>query len=325
MDNARVVIAKSINCSPNEIIFTSSGSEANNLALAFAIFVLIDPTSHASVINRIYNWKLDVDDKGKISLESLSSNLNYTKILKLNPIVSICGANNEIGTIQPIKEISKICHENDALLHVDAVQLFPNQKIDVKDLGIDLMSVTGSKIGCPSGIGFLYVKNGIPTAPIIAGEQENGIRGGTENVPYILGLSEAVKLIDYSKIDHIKSLRDYFTNKLLKLPNTYLVGESGDNRLANNINICFKGIEASSLLYYLDLYEIYASGESACNSKNLEPSHVLKAIHLNENDLHSCVRFTIGEYTTIDELEYAFKIIERFVTRQNQYSGGVAI
>lgn len=331
LEDARSVIAKRVNCSPEEIIFTSSGSEANNLALRCytnsenkAHFILADPTSHKSVIKNNYYWSLEVDSNGVINLKSLESKLANTHNIQSYKIVSVCGANNEIGTIQPIKEISKLCHKHDIIFHVDAVQLIADKKIDVKELGIDLMSVSGSKIGCPSGIGFLYVKKGISVTPLIQGEQEKSMRGGTENIPYILGLSKAVELLNYSKSNHLKSLRDYFINKLLTLPNTYLIGANGNDRLSNNINICFHGIEAESLLSYLNLYEIYASGGSACNSKNLEASHVLKAIRLPEDDLHSCIRFSLSEDNTVDELEEAFEIIQRFVIRQNLYNGGDA-
>lgn len=331
LEDARSVIAKKINCSPEEIIFTSSGSEANSLALRCymsladkAHFILADPASHKSIIKNNYYWSLEVDNNGVIDSKSLENKLSNTRNIQSYKIVSVCGANNEIGTIQPIIKISDLCHKYDVIFHIDAVQLIADRKIDVKELGIDLMSVSGSKIGCPSGIGFLYVRNGVSVPPLIQGEQENGLRGGTENVPYILGLAKAVELLDYSKSSHLKSLRDYFVNKLLTLPNTYLVGASGNDRLSNNINICFHGIETESLLSYLNLYEIYASGGSACNSKNLEASHVLKAIRLVEDDLHSCIRFSLSEENTVDELEEAFEIIQRFVIRQNLYNGGDA-
>lgn len=337
LEHARSVIAKSINCSPEEIIFTSSGSEANNLALGcfkeLSCFkdyqyrkVYYDAMSHKSIINNVCDRQRDkqlvVNHDGLINVHQLKVELELTQ--SIQKIVSVCGANNEIGTIQPLEAIGAICRRYGALLHVDGTQLYPNQKIDVEALKIDLLSISGAKIGCPAGIGFLYVRKGIIVLPLIEGEQENGLRGGTENTPYILGLAKAVELLDYSKIDNLKAKRDYFIDKLLLIPNTYLVG-SKDNRLANNVNICFKGIEASSLLAYLDLNDIYASGGSACNSYSLEPSHVLKAIRLPKEDIHSCVRFSLSEETTIGELDETVAIIKRFIKMQNTESGGKSI
>lgn len=343
MECARKTIAEKINAKPDEIFFTSSGSEGNSLILSQAWVwgdISSDVTSHKSVLKLSDNFIL-VDKHGFITDDELNEIIklhhgddpNYYDD-SLSPIISICGANNEIGTIQPIKKIIKKLHESSInfSVHVDAVQLLPDSPIDVKDLDVDFMSFSGAKIGCPAGIGFVYIKKDRQNmiVPIIQGTQESELRGGTENVPYILGLAKAIELIDYSKRQSLVSLRDYFINKLLKLPNTYLVGaipkslngDVEDHRLANNINICFKGIESEALLQYLNLYGIYASGGSACNSGSLHPSHVIKAIGLDRDDQHCCVRFTISEETTVDELNEAYNVIERFVIRNLKFNKG---
>lgn len=325
MENARKVIAEKINAKPDEIIFTSSGSEGNSFVLSNFKVAIVDSTSHKSSL-RHRNGNQIVDDFGFIELEALNLEILRKKYYLNKILVSICGANNEIGTIQPIKEIAEIVHKySNVFIHVDGVQLLPDTPIDVKDLDVDFMTFSGAKIGCPAGIGFMYIKKSVQSLVrhLIKGTQEFGLRGGTENVPYILGLAKAVELIDYSKRASVVSLRDYFINQLLRLPDTYLVGASpqsiiggeSDYRLANNINICFHGIDASALLNYLNIYGVYASGGSACNSSELESSHVLRAICLPSDDQHSCIRFSISEDTTVDELNQAYEIIKRFVLR----------
>ena len=294
--------------------------------------------------------KLIIDEYGKLDLFFIEEKVKSSKYGSpcYSDLFTICGANNEIGTIQSIKSIkilleknnkrlkdnflSESCGDEDYygthkefLLHVDGTQMLPYMKIDVKDLGVDLMTFSGTKIGCSSGIGFMYISDDLQNdrftrlKPIIGGSQEKCLRGGTENVPYILGLGKAIQLLD-TDTSHIESLRDYFINKLLTLPNTKLVG-SKINRLPNNVNICFGNIDATALLSYLNLNGIYASSGSACNSNSLEPSHVLKEIGLSDVEANSCVRFTLSNETTVEELEEVFSVIERFVTRQNKYLG----
>lgn len=310
-------------------------------------YILYDPLSHSSIIEAtswlILTNKLEINNDGTLKLNTLVDTLKFYDneyLHRLRILLSICGANNEIGTIQQIKEIGKIikavniAQSNDydlyyedkapelLFLHVDGTQMLPHMKIDVQDLGVDMMTFSGAKIGCPSGIGFAYIKEELQDSitPLIYGEQENGLRGGTENVPYILGLGKAIQLLD-TDTSHLESVRDYFINKLLTLPNTKLVG-SKVNRLPNNVNICFGNIDATALLSYLNLNGIYASSGSACNSSSLEPSHVLKEIGLSDIEANSCVRFTLSNDITIEELEEVFQVIERFVTRQDRYFKG---
>lgn len=318
MSNARATIANKIHCSNNELYFTSSGSESNSMALscleANCHFIYIDPCSHASILNSLYaTYLLDVDNNGKIDIELLEKELMEFFENDLSIAVSINGANNEIGTIQDIKAIADIVHSYDGILHVDAVQLFGNQEIDVNDLGIDLLSISAHKIGCFSSIAALYVRKGLFIPPIIYGEQEQGKRGGTENIPYILGFAKAVELLDYSKVHEIEVMRNYFIDKLNRIPGSYLVGTI-KNRLANNINFCFRGVDASAIINYLDIHDIYCSGGSACNSFSLEPSKVLQAIKLKNEDLHSCVRFSIGEDTTYDDIDKVSAILSTYLS-----------
>lgn len=350
MEQVRKLIADKINAKPNEIFFTSGGCEGNSWVIDNFSIHVYDPLSHSSVIDKVLDLnslgirdKIRVNEDGILYLNDLMDCLKkhddkFDHLCRI--LLTVCGANNEIGTIQPINEISKIVKKVNDLqeyryseslknkinrtlfLHVDGTQMLPCMKIDVQDLGIDMLTFSGAKIGCPSGIGFAYIKEEVQKFidPLIYGEQERGLRGGTENVPYILGLGKAIQLLD-TDTSHLESLRDYFINKLLTLPNTKLVG-SKINRLPNNINICFGNIDATALLSYLNLNGIYASSGSACNSNSLEPSHVLKEIGLSDTEANSCVRFTLSNDTTIEELEEVFQVIERFVTRQDRYFKG---
>ena len=346
------MIADKINAKPNEIFCTSGGCEGNSWIIDNFFNIFYDPLSHSSVIKSSTKETiffeqptnpLSVNSEGIINIEDLLKKIKnlFDETLYEFCLVTVCGANNEIGTIQPLNELKEkitslneiylqtfnnFCKTNKQkqkriYLHVDGTQMLPHMKIDVQNLGIDLMTFSGTKIGCPSGIGFVYIKEDTQYLidPLIYGEQENGLRGGTENVPYILGLGKAMQLLD-TDTSHLESLRDYFINKLLTLPNTKLVG-SKINRLPNNVNICFGNIDATALLSYLNLNGIYASSGSACNSNSLEPSHVLKEIGLSDVEANSCIRFTLSNETTVEELEETFSVIERFVTRQNKYLG----
>lgn len=320
--------------------------------------IMYDPLSHASVIKTVSKRKygvkkIDVNELGEINIVSLCDNLKESCNGFYNDyeenhdqyVITICGGNNEIGTTQHINMIRtmiEIYNQNSKeeycefynydtyrdvswhkqfIFHVDGTQMLPYMKIDVQDMGVDMMTFSGAKIGCPSGIGFVYIKENRQKSidSLIYGEQERGLRGGTENVPYILGLGKAIQLLD-TDTSYLESLRGYFINKLLTLPGTKLVGSSL-SRLPNNVNICFGNIDATALLSYLNLNGIYASSGSACNSNSLEPSHVLKEIGLSNVEANSCVRFTLSNETTVEELEEVFSVIERFVTRQNKYLG----
>lgn len=328
IEDVRKTIANYINCDPDEIIFTSSGSESNNLAIKGFLeanrkhILIIDPTSHSSIINiRKKRVLLDINRNGLLLHSFLADKLErIQKIYHTQALVSINGGNNEIGTIQNINKISKIVHSFGGILHVDAVQLFPVQRMDVKALGIDMMSVSGHKFGCPKGIGFLYKRKGIQLNALISGEQEKTLRGGTENVPYIIGLGEAILQLSKTdlsqKVKLLTEKRNYFIKHLESLGDAYLVGSKA-HRLPNNINMCFKGIEASTLLTYLDTYNVSASAGSACNSQSIQPSHVISALSLSKEDEYCCIRFTINNQTTKEEIDRTVKIIKNFKTSLN--------
>jgi cysteine desulfurase len=248
---------------------------------------------------------IPVGKNGVLDIDMLKQALEQCKYTI--PLVSIQYANNEIGTIQDMAAISKVVHAYGGILHTDATQIIPDRKIDVA--GIDMMSFSGQKLGAPKGIGVLYVRDGIQLQPLIYGAQERSRRGGTENVPYISGLAEAVKHITYPNGE----IRDYFVERVLnEIPNSYLVGCVGDNRLRNNASICFKGVSSEYVVIALDQVGICVSSGSACNM-NTKGSYVLDAIGLGDDTL-SVVRFTFGDNTK-EEIDYVVdncaKIIKR--------------
>ena len=323
VEEARDNIAKILKVDANEIFFTSGGSESDNWAIKGVAFnnyfnkgkIITSPIEHKAVLESVEYLKkfsydvdyLKVDNEGKVDLDSLRELLDSKTIL-----LSIMFANNEIGTIQPIKEISKILEGHKALFHVDAVQALGSLEFDIKDLGVDLMSFSSHKIGGPKGIGILYIKNGTPIDSFIhGGSQEKNKRAGTENVASIVGLSKAFDLLAKNKkenIKKIKEMKDFMLDKLLKIDGVYLNGARED-RLPGNINISIDGVESQLLLILLDKSDIFASSGSACNAGSINPSHVLKAIGRNDNLAKNCLRLTINENNNIDEIRQASDII----------------
>lgn len=300
VDKNRKIVADFIGAKPSEIIFTSGACEANSLALCGYLnahkrdLLITSSIEHKSIINIAEAYQ-DASIIIPVNVDGFVDLLQLEKALKqlssfARPIVSIQYANNEIGTIQDMESISEIVHRYRGVFHTDATQIMPNWQIDVK--GIDMMSFSGQKLGAPKGIGVLYVKEGIDINTIIYGSQEKSRRGGTENVPYIAGLGAAIKELEYGYSD----VKDYFVKRVIEaIDGTYLVGS--EYRLKNNASICFKGISGELLLLMLNERGIYASAGSACNH---EPSHVLKAIGLSDEDIGSTVRFTFGDQTKED-------------------------
>lgn len=325
-------IAKFICARSDEIYFTSGASESNNMAIrgwvdnAMAISqfvnVVTTPIEHKSILNAVKNRSLgayveycDVDKYGLIDCERLEYLLlqhEYEHIL-----VSIGMANNEIGTIQAVKKIAELVHKYDGVFHVDATQIFGKVPIDVEEYGIDMMSVSGHKISpVLKGIGFLYIKNGIKIHPLIYGEQENGLRGGTENTYGIIGLNKAIEYCDFSyeAMKDMLDKRNYFINALKTNFNCKLNGHD-EYRILNNINVTFpQNITGESLLYMLDLSGIKISIGSACNSKSIEFSHVLKAIGLTNEEAMKTIRITISSDTTYEEIDYTINEIYKAIT-----------
>jgi len=333
VENARKTIANFIGANTEEIYFTSGGSESNCMAIRgwadksklndYHPVIITTQIEHKSIMSCVKYIaedfcdviKLSVDSDGFVNINILKNFLEYYNNPEhYNVLVSIQFANNEVGVIQHVKEISKIVHSYGAVLHVDAVQAFGQIQIDVNDLNIDMMSVSGHKIGTPKGIGFLYKRNGIDINPLIFGTQEQGLRGGTENVPYIIGMAKAVELA----IDSIKNAsniiitRDYFINRLEKI-GCKLIG-SKESRLPNNISVMLpEEVGGEECLYMLDMSRIMISVGSACNSHSKEPSHVLKAIGLNDEEASRVIRITFHQDIAIKEIDKTIKEIEKII------------
>ncbi|MBM7613938.1 cysteine desulfurase NifS [Alkaliphilus hydrothermalis] len=335
VDKARSTIAKTLNAGVDEIFFTGGGSEADNWGIKGVANALKDKGKHVittkvehhAVLHTCQYLEkdgfdvtyLDVDQYGMIKIDELKAAIRPDTIL-----ITIMFANNEIGTIQPIKEIGKIAKDYKITFHTDAVQAYGNVKIDVKDLGIDLMSLSAHKIYGPKGIGLLYIKKGTKIHPIIhGGAQERRRRAGTENVPAIVGFGKAAELA-YENIDeHVNqlvTLRNRLINGLQeKIPYIHLNGHP-TKRLPGNCNISIEFIEGEALLLMLDMVGIAGSSGSACTSGSLDPSHVLMAIGLTHEVAHGSLRLTIGDYTTEEDVDYVIEQLPPIVERLRQMS-----
>ena len=330
IETARETIANCIGAKPNEIYFTSCGSESDNWAIKGAAEVMqtkdknhIISTAfeHHAVLHPLQSLEkkgfnvtyLPVYENGIVKPEDLEN-----AITEKTGLVTIMFANNEIGTIQPIREIGEICKKHKVLFHVDAVQAFGNVHIDVNELGIDMMSVSGHKIHAQKGIGFLYIRNGVRVKNFIeGGAQERGKRAGTENVPSIVGLAKAAELavkgID-ERYEYVTKLRNKFIDGALKIERSRLNGDR-DKRLPGNANISFEGIEGESLLLLLDMNGISASSGSACTSGSLDPSHVLLAIGLPHEVAHGSLRISINEFNTEEDIDYILEKLPPIIER----------
>ena len=336
VDDARDAIAKIINCKPNELYFTSGGTESDNWALRGAAHamaskgkhLIISPIEHAAMLSTAKALEkegftvdfMKVDGDGFVDLKHLES--------IIRPDTTFIGcmfANNEVGTIEPIKEIAKIAHEHGALCFTDAVQAAGVLKIDVKDLGVDMMSMSSHKIYGPKGVGALYIKNGLLIDSIITGgHQERMKRGGTTNVAGVVGFAEAFKIADRDldkNFNYVSSLRDRFIDRVLaEVPFVKLNGPRKDLRLPANADFSFKYIEGESILFSLDLAGIAVSSGSACSSGSLEPSHVLLALGLPEELAHGSIRFSFGKHNTVEEVDYAVDVLKQAVERLRKMS-----
>ena len=325
---AREQIAKALNAPTQDIYFTAGGSEADNWALKAAVeaykdkgnHIITTKIEHHAILHTCeYLEKngcevtyLDVDENGVVNLEQLKKAIKPTTIL-----ISVMYANNEIGTLQPIKEIGQIAKEAGVLFHTDAVQAFGQLPIDVAAENIDMLSASGHKLNGPKGIGFLYIKKGLKLRSLIhGGGQERKRRAGTENVPGIVGFGKAVELavagMD-AKIQKETELRDYLIDRVLaEIPYVRLNGHR-TLRLPNNANFSFQFIEGESLLIMLDMKGICASSGSACTSGSLDPSHVLLAIGLPHEIAHGSLRLTLSEETTKEEIDFTIDQLKAIV------------
>ena len=330
LNQAREELAKLIGADEREIYFTSCGTEADNWAVIGTAkakkskgnHIITSKIEHHALLHTCQALEkegfevtyLDIDSSGRISLEDLENAITDQTVL-----ISIMFANNEIGTIQPVKEISEIAKKHGIWFHTDAVQALGNVPIDVKDLGVDMMSMSAHKIYGPKGVGALYIKKGIVIPSFInGGAQENKRRAGTENMAGIIGFGKAAELAGKNLQQHIRQvteLRDYFKEQILaRIPEVEINGTM-EYRLPGNINFIFNYIEGESFLLLMDAKGICASTGSACSSASLTPSHVLKALKLPYEKMHSSIRFTVGDFTTKEDLDYAVEEIIPIVDR----------
>lgn len=342
IENARERIAKILNSRTSEIIFTNGGTESDNLAILGTArankekgnHIITSKIEHPAVLEACKKLEkekfeityLPVDKNGIVKISELKKSLRKDTIL-----VSAMYANNEIGSIQPIREIAKLIRDNTdkkkigfPYFHIDACQAAGVLEMDVLKLGVDLLTFNGSKIYGPKGIGALFVKKGIKLEPLIyGGGQEYGLRGGTENVPAIVGLAKALELAQNDKDKENKrllKLRDELISGILKkIPGARLNGDS-EKRLPNNVNISIPKVEGEAMVLYLDSKGIYASTGSACSSKSLKPSHVLLAIGRSHELAHNSLRFTLGRDTTAEDVKYVLKMLPGIVKKLSEIS-----
>ena len=328
VEQARRQTAAILGAENREILFTSGGSESNNLAVrgtAMALrekgnHIITSSVEHPSVINTCRGLEkegfrvtyLPVDADGSVSPEDVRDAIGPDTLL-----VSVMAANNEIGTLQPVREIGEICRAKGVVFHTDAVQAAGLLKIDVKELNADLLSISAHKFHGPKGAGALYVRRGTRLEPLVrGGEQERGLRAGTENVPCIVGLGKALEIAAAEREENaarIRELRDILIRRILeRVPGARLNGHP-ERRLPNNCHFSFTGIESEALLLRLDLAGIAVSGGSACTAGSMEPSHVLQAIGLKDDLLKSGVRLTLGRETRPEDIEKAAQILPEIV------------
>ena len=332
---ARETIAKSLGAKTNEIYFTAGGSESDNWAIKATAeayeskgkHIITSKIEHHAVLHTCeYLEKrgfeityLDVDENGTVKLDELKKAIRPDTIL-----ISIMFANNEIGTIQPIKEIGEIAKEHGIIFHTDAVQAYAHVPINVDEYHIDMLSVSGHKFNGPKGIGFLYIRTGLKLRSFIhGGSQERKRRGGTENVPGIVGIGKAVEIAMANLAERTAyevELRDYLINRVLsEVPYVRLNGHR-TNRLPNNANFAFQFIEGESLLIMLDMQGICGSSGSACTSGSLDPSHVLLAIGLPHEIAHGSLRLTLSEETTKEDIDFTVDEIKKIVEKLRSMS-----
>ncbi len=336
VDTARAQVAKALNASPDEIYFTGCGSEADNWAVKGAALtkarqgkkhLITSAFEHHAILHSMRSLErigfevtyIKPTPEGFIRPEDVEAALRDDTAL-----VTIMMANNEIGTIQPIKEIAAICKKHGVWCHTDAVQAVGAIPVDVKELGVDMLSLSGHKFNGPKGVGALYCRKGVwPQNLIDGGSQEARHRAGTENVAGIAGIGLALELATATldeKMAHERTLRDYVIDRVLNnIPEARLNG-SRENRLPGNVNLSFPGLEGETILLDLDMHGICASTGSACNSDSLDPSHVLLSIGVPEEIGHGSMRFTFGPQNTMEEAEYLCETLEQVIPRRRAMS-----
>ncbi|EFR33281.1 MAG: cysteine desulfurase family protein [Peptoniphilus harei] len=323
IENSRIKIAELLGVKASEIYFTSSGSESDNWALKGSLLpnqenhLISSRIEHPAVLNslkKIESWGgqaslVSVDAEGFVDLREIENSIKDSTRL-----ISIMFVNNEIGTIEPLAEISKIAREKNILFHTDAVQAIGNIKFKIKDIGVDMLSLSGHKLGAPKGVGVLYLREGIDLDNFLdGGEQERGRRASTENLASIVGLARAMEdaynnIEDYSS--YTRDLRDYTIEKLLNIDGIILNGPR-ENRLPGNINITLKNTKPQTMVQYLDMFDICVSSGSACAAGSINPSHVLRAIGRSEEDSLSMLRLSLNHENTKEECDYVVEKINQ--------------
>jgi cysteine desulfurase len=336
LDEARDKVAALIGAEhPNEIIFTSCGSESDNMAIRGAVdamgghpHVITTRVEHAAVLGPCHYLEdkgfrlstLEVDEKGNLDLNKVRE---YSKSGK-KTVASIMWANNETGVIFPISAIGSLIKEGGGIFHTDAVQIAGKMPVSVKDMPVDLLSISGHKLHAPKGIGALYVRRGTKITPhIMGGHQERGRRAGTENVPYIVGLGKACELAMESMAkdaEHERKLRDKLEAGILATCKGARINGDRDNRLPNTTNISFEYVEGEAILLMLDDVGICASTGSACASGSLEPSHVLRAMDVPRSCLHGSIRFSVSRYNTMEDIDYILEQLPPIIQRLRELS-----
>ena len=331
LEESRHVIAKSIGAKDQEIYFTSGGTESNNWAIKETFFrnnckghIITTKIEHDCVLNSCKLIEklggkvtyLDVDKQGFVNPKDVEK-----AIIKETILVSIIHGNNEIGTIQDLASIGKICKRKGVYLHTDACQSYTKTPLNVKKQAIDLITLNAHKIHGPKGIGALYIREGVKIGVLLhGGGHEQGMRSGTENIAGIVGFAQAVKNAKSKHIKHITDLRDKLIQGSFKIPNIQLNGATGKDRLCNNINVSFGNIEGEAIGSYLEAYGICTSTGSACSSHTLEASHVLKALGHSELQANSSIRLSLSKYNTLEEINYVLKILPKIVEKLRKIS-----
>ncbi len=332
LERSRKILAKSIKANTGEIIFTSGGTEANNLALKGLFFsnypqknhIITTKIEHDSILN-VCKWLetqgakityLDVDKEGFVDVEDIRKAITDKTFL-----VSVIHGNNEIGTIQNIESIGKLCREKKILFHTDACQSFTKVSINVEKQNLDLVTLNAHKIYGPKGVGALYVKDGLKITSIAhGGGHEKKLRSGTENIPGIVGFAKSVEISNEKDVKRMIVLRDKLIEGLLKIENVKLNGPAGDKRLCNNVNVSFNNIEGEAIGGYLENEGIYTSTGSACMSNTLQTSHVLKALGLGPLQSNSSLRISISKYTLEEDVDYFLEKITKVVKKLRSIS-----
>ncbi len=333
--HAREQVAELINAKPSEIFFTAGGTEADNWAVfgtaeklkAKGNHIITTKVEHHAMLHSCAALEkdgfqvtyLDIDKEGFVDLKQLEEAITDKTIL-----ISIMLVNNEIGTIQPIKEAAAIAKRHKVLFHTDAVQGLGNVPIDVKDMGVDMMSLSSHKIYGPKGVGALYIRKGVSIANYMyGGAQENRKRAGTENLPGIVGFGKAAELAKANFDNHVKhctQLRDYLKDRIInEIPDTFVNGTM-EHRHPGNLNVTFEYIEGEAILLLLNQFGISVSTGSACSSASLEPSHVLSALGVPVEMIHGTVRFTVGDFTTKEDIDYVVDNLKTVVAKLREIS-----